>query len=123
MASVRQNRGGKNYRAGLRAEYWAAGFLLLSGYWPLAMRYKTQAGEIDLIARRGKTVIFVEIKRRETDLSAAESISHHQRHRITQAAHIFIARHPHYQNFTQRFDAVLISAGRLPNHIANAWGE
>ena len=120
-SQTRQNRGSANYRRGLRAEFWAAAWLLLRGYRPVALRYATVLGEIDLIARRGRVLAFVEIKRRTTRETAAEAISAAQQRRIINAAEIFVDRHPRYRNFERRFDAVLISNANWPTHIKAAW--
>src|SRR5579859_3351957 len=53
------------YRRGHAGERLAALRLLLTGYRILARRYRTRVGEIDLIARRGDVVAFVEVKRRD----------------------------------------------------------
>lgn len=52
-------------RRGRRAEKIAAWFLRAKGYAVLARRYKTPVGEIDLVARRGRTLAFVEVKARK----------------------------------------------------------
>jgi putative endonuclease len=105
------------YRAGLWAEFFAAIYLSLKGYRILARRYKTHSGEIDLIAVRGGTVAFVEVKARRTFAAAEFSISPRQSKRIRRAAERWMSRSPRYQNFEQRFDALYILPGRLPAHL------
>lgn len=68
----------------------------------------TNAGEIDIIARRRKLIIFAEVKKRRTIEKAAYAISARQKERIRRGAETFIARHPQYAGFQFRFDAVLI---------------
>ena len=66
----------KAYRRGHRGERLAAAALMLKGYRILARRYRTKLGEIDLIARRGNLVLFVEVKARRTLMKAMEAIAH-----------------------------------------------
>lgn len=109
------------YRLGLRAETIAALYLRLKGYRILARRFASNAGEIDLVAKRGKALVFVEVKARPTLETAAESIKHTQRARIVQAATAFLSRHPEYVNHFARFDAILIAPGGLPRHLIGAF--
>ena len=66
----------KAYRRGHRGEWLAALALMLKGYRILARRHRTKLGEIDLIARRGDLVLFVEVKARRTLMEAMEAIAH-----------------------------------------------
>ena len=106
---------------GLRAETVAAIFLRLKGYSILARRFKVNGGEIDLIARRGGAVAFVEVKARGDIDIAAEAISPAKRRRISKAARAWIARNPWAAAFTLRGDAVFIAPGRLPRHVPAAY--
>lgn len=106
------------YRAGLWAEFFAAMYLSLKGYRILARRYKTHSGEIDLIAVRGGTVAFVEVKARLTFQAAEFSISPRQSQRIRRAAEQWMSRSPRFQDFEQRFDALYILPARWPKHLA-----
>jgi len=108
---------------GLAAESLAAWALRLKGYRVLARRHRNAGGEIDLIARRGKLVAFVEVKARGDLASAAESVSPRQRERIRRAAELFAAGRPDLANCDFRFDAMLVAPGRWPRHIVNAWQE
>lgn len=117
----RIERGRLAHRFGLRAESWAAWLLLLKGYRILARRFKTHAGEIDLIARRGQTLVFVEVKARAGRDSALEALSAAQRERLHRAAGLYLATHPQFADFTIRFDLVLAAPGRWPEHMADAW--
>ncbi|MDQ0392477.1 YraN family protein [Labrys monachus] len=109
------------FRFGLGAEARAAWLLRLKGYRILARRFKTQAGEIDLVASRGDTLVFIEVKGRLDAASAYEAITPAQRRRIAAAARIWLARHPGHMAMTQRFDAVFVSPRRWPVHNANAF--
>ncbi|SMF08706.1 putative endonuclease [Tistlia consotensis] len=109
------------YARGRGAERWAAWWLRLEGYRILARDFRVPQGEIDLIARRGRLVIFVEVKHRDRQAAAAEAIGRRQRLRIERAAAAFLQRHPALAACRLRFDALLLSPRRLPRHVAAAW--
>jgi putative endonuclease len=106
------------YHAGLWAECYAALFMILKGYRILARRYRAASGEIDLVAVRGRTVCFVEVKARLTLEAAEASITSRQSRRMRRAADQWIGNSPRYQDFEQRFDAVYVLPGQLPRHLA-----
>ncbi|MGK2741849.1 YraN family protein [Tepidicaulis sp. LMO-SS28] len=108
-------------RQGRRAELLARALLTLKGYRCLARNFKRGVGEVDLIMARGRTLIFVEVKRRETFTAAAEAIHPRQQARITRAAEAFLAQHTDYAEHDLRFDAVLVVPGRWPVHLRDAW--
>ena len=107
------------YRLGLRAEALAALFLRLKGWRILARRYKAGTGEIDIIARRGRTVIFVEVKARATREAALAAITPHAARRISAAARQWQSGRKDLRDATLRFDAVLVVPLRLPEHVSN----
>jgi putative endonuclease len=108
-------------RAGISAESRAALFLIAKGYRILARRFRSPVGEIDIVARRGRTLVFVEVKARSRLDDAAESLVPRQRRRIAAAAAAWLADHPDDADRHIRFDAVLVAPGRLPRHIAAAF--
>ena len=108
-------------RRGRGAERLAALLLRLKGYRILAHGFRLPIGEIDLIARRGGVIAFVEVKRRGDMVSAIDSISHRQRRRIAHAAEAFVATRPDLARLSHRFDVVLVAPRRLPRHILDAW--
>lgn len=79
------------------------------------------AGEVDIIARRGALLIFVEVKARADWGQAAEAVGDRQRRRITRAAEAFLAAHPDLADAPIRFDAMLVTPGRWPVHLIDAW--
>jgi len=106
-------------RAGRYAENWVALCLILTGHRILARRYKTRSGEIDLIARRGKTVMFVEVKQRAKAKHAIEPVTARSEERIIRAAEIFMSRHPAYvdKGYALRYDmAIVTGRGRIAYH-------
>ena len=109
------------FRRGLAAEAVAAWWLRLKGYRVLARRYAVPVGEIDLIAKRGRLVCFVEVKSRRDAAQALASITPRQARRIGRAAEAFLQGRPDLANCGLRFDAVVVSAGRLPTHVTDVW--
>lgn len=110
----------QRYKSGLTAERMAAIWLILKGYVVLGARVRTPAGEIDLIATRGKRIAFVEVKRRRTLELAEASVTAKQRQRTRRAADLWLAKHPHYQENTVGFDLIFLLPWRLPIHLPNA---
>lgn len=111
----------RGYRRGHRAESLAALWLQLKGYRILARRFKTPLGEIDLIARRGKQLIFVEVKGRDNAATAAEAVHGRNQQRVVRAAQWWLTRHGQYIEHEVRFDVVLIAWYRWPHHIPHAF--
>lgn len=111
----------KAHKRGLAAETWAAWYLRLTGWRILKRRYKTKAGEIDLIAKKRKTVAFVEVKARKTRDAALEAVTPASQKRIAKAAKIFVSQHPKAGFFTLRFDIVVVRPWALPERIENAF--
>ena len=119
MNRIRLNSSSKSGRAqrkarekkGRRAEFLAAQLLRLKGYKIISTRFKTKAGEIDLVAVKKDLIIFVEVKAR-TDLGAArEAISFESQNRIRKASKIFLGRKTDYQRMGVRYDAIFLLKG------------
>ncbi len=112
-------------QSGHWAEFLARSLFRLKGYRIIAQNYitgrGTLAGEVDFIASKNKTIVFVEVKKRVDLETAAYAISDKQKQRISNAAQAFIKKNPHYQNYDIRFDAVLVQLPLKINHIPNAW--
>jgi putative endonuclease len=103
-------------KRGRRAERAATWFLRLKGYRLLASRFKTPVGEIDLVMRRGRTIVFVEVKERPDEAAGLDAVTAKARRRIARAADYWLAGHPDAAGFDLRFDIVVASPGRLPRH-------
>ncbi|HYO08670.1 MAG TPA: YraN family protein [Tepidisphaeraceae bacterium] len=108
-----------------RGENLAAKHLQKLGYRILNRNLDTPVGEIDIVARDGKTLVFVEVKTRAYDEpSPEEQIDAGKVHRLTKAAKFFLGRYgqPHPP---ARFDviAVVWPQGQPPvlRHIENAF--
>jgi putative endonuclease len=114
-----------NYHRGHLAEILAQLYLHFHGYRLVCRNFVTgrgtTAGEVDLIIRRSKTLVFVEIKQRQTLNAAAYAISEKQKQRIMRGAQSFLKHYPQYVGFDIRFDAVLIELPWHIRHIKNAW--
>ncbi len=119
-ARARRERAG---RVGRRAEWLAIWRLRFAGYRILAQNLRTPVGEIDLIARRGKTLAFVEVKARPTLAAAAEALGLRQQARIRRAAEFFLAGRPALARLNLRFDVILVTPRGLPRHFPDAWRD
>lgn len=104
-------------RRGRLSEAAAAVVLIAKGYFILGRRVKTRAGEIDIIAVRGKRLAFVEVKRRATREDAEAAVTAQQAARIRRAANTWLARHPRYHGHEQHFDVIFLVPGHWPRHI------
>ena len=107
-------------KQGRRAESIAAGWLRLHGWWILAQRVRTPRGEVDLIAKRGAMVAFVEVKARTKASDLDIAVDHHRLKRVAAAVEIL---YPEYcQNGEDaRIDVILVAPRRLPTHLTNVW--
>ncbi len=120
-ADARSARRQAAERRGRTAEQLAAWWLRLKGYRIVARGFRTPVGEIDLVARRGRRLAIVEVKRRGTLAAAAEAIRPQQQARIARAAEAFLARRPDLAGLTLGLDALLLAPGRRPRHLPDAW--
>ena len=110
------------YHAGFVAEGAVAAHYLGDGRSIAARRWRGSAGEIDLIARDGSGLIFVEVKKSRSFARAAERVSRRQMERIYAAASEFLAGEPGGQNTDVRFDVALVDdVGRI-KILENAFG-
>lgn len=103
------------------SEWLAALYLLLHGYRILALRHKTRVGEIDIIARRGDLVVFVEVKARRDVASGVHAVSPAAHRRIRAAADLWLAGEPDRARLSQRFDIVVVAPRRWPQHFKDAF--
>lgn len=106
--------------AGWGAERAAVLLLRLKGYRILARRFSVRGGEIDIIARRGGTIAFVEVKLRASLDDALIAISAEKRRRISRAARAFVSRQ-RATRLTYRADAIFVAPWRWPTHVPAAF--
>lgn len=114
MSRQRAERGGR------RAEAVAALWLQLKGWRILGRRVRTPRGEVDLVARRGRTVAFVEVKARATEEAAAMSLDEYRLRRVAAAAEALASRYARGGDDI-RIDAMFILPRRLPRHLTDVW--
>ena len=109
------------FRVGVRAESRAAAYLAGRGYAIAARRFKSPVGEVDIVARRGSELVFVEVKARHRLADAAFSVTPRQQKRIVAAAEAWLARHPDDGACDIRFDVILVARNGSTQHIAAAF--
>lgn len=107
-------------RSGRRAERLAAWWLRLKGWRILAIRARTPVGEVDLVARRGRILAFVEVKARASDAAADLALDDWRLRRVVRAAEALAPRYAGSAD-TIRIDALYIVPGRWPRHVENVW--
>lgn len=113
--------GARSYHAGLVAEGLVEQFYVRSGRPVCARRWRGQSGEIDLVARDGAEVIFIEVKQSKTHALAAEHLSERQMMRICGAAAEFISGEPAGQLTPVRFDVALVDGQGHIEILENAF--
>ena len=107
-------------RSGRDAERRAAIWLRVKGWSILAQRVRTPRGEIDLVAKRGGIVAFIEVKWRADKAQLDHAIDAHRLRRVAQATEC-VAHEYATQGEDVRVDVILLAPGGFPRHIVNAW--
>lgn len=105
---------------GRRAESYAATWLRAKGWRILDTRVRTPAGEIDLVAKRGGIVAFVEVKARATMDEAERSLDEYRLRRVADAARSLVHRYA-TKGEDVRIDALFVAPRRFPRHLENVW--
>jgi len=108
--------GAASHRLGHRSEWLAAALLMATGYQVLGFRLKTRAGEIDILARRGKVLAVVEVKRRTTLEAALTALGPDQYDRLLAAGRSVLRQRPSLAGHVLRIDMVALAPGRFPRH-------
>lgn len=115
--------GAVSFHGGLAAEEQVAAAYERAGCPIAARRWRGRyGGEIDLVARDGDRVIFIEVKRSATHARAAERLSERQMRRIHASATEFIGTEPRGQLTEVRFDLALVDEGGRIKILENAFG-
>ena len=107
-------------RRGRKGETLAAWWLRLLGWRIVGRRLKLGVGEVDLVARRGRTIAFVEVKWRATDAERDLAIDQRRLRRVARAAEALAPRYAR-NGEDIRIDVLLLAPRRWPRHIVNAW--
>ncbi len=106
---------------GRSAERWAAVWLRLRGYRIVARNFRTPHGEIDIIARRGDLLCFIEVKARASETLALDAVTRRQRQRIEMAARRFLAARPDLAHLGVRLDVMAVMGAFNIRLVADAW--
>ncbi len=85
----------------------------------MAQRLRTSAGEIDLVVANASTLVFVEVKARQSFSQAAYAVQPRQQSRLLEAASAVLAEHVEWHRADTRFDVALVSNGGI-RHIRDA---
>jgi putative endonuclease len=109
----------KTYQFGILAEKVAMILLFLKGYKILKWRYKTHFGEIDIIAKKSKTLIAVEVKARKSAFLYEEVLLPKQISRLKKALDFFHATNPQLHDHDLRFDFIEVNRFFWPKHHVN----
>jgi len=107
-------------KRGRQGERLAGWWLRLKGWSILGRRVRTPVGEVDLIARRGAMVAFIEVKARNTSASLDEAIDERRLARVARAAESLAAVYLKPGD-DMRIDVILLAPGRAPRHLENVW--
>lgn len=111
------------YQKGQFAEWVARMYLCLKGYRTIAQREnrttrKKGTGEIDLILKKRKTIIFCEVKYRKTLTDALYAIHPKQLQRMQRGAELFLKKNPKFKKYDIRFDAIALAPWQI-KHLKN----
>ena len=107
-------------KRGRGAETLACWALRLRGWRILARRARVHGGEVDIVARRGRTLAFVEVKARANDEAAAFALDEWRLRRVVVAAERLAPRYMR-EGDDVRIDAMFVVPGRWPRHMADVW--
>lgn len=123
MCNGGSNIEGKNRRKiGARYEQMAEAYLAEEGYQILQRNFYTKFGEIDLIAKDGKYLVFIEVKYRADSAKGhpLEAVDLRKQLRIKRAAQFFLLRYRYGNDMPCRFDVIGILGEEL-THIKDAF--
>ena len=121
MADRSADQRRKSLRRGHFSEYLAALALMMRGYRILAMRYKVKAGEIDIIARKGDLVSFVEVKARRTAEESVFAVNGVTQSRIRNASLYWLQTRPDAGQLSHSYDIIAVQPWRWPEHFRDAF--
>lgn len=110
-------------KTGTKYEAEAAVYLKSRGYEILELNYRCRLGEIDIVARDGRYLVFVEVKYRRTNNQggAAAAVSPAKQRTIWRVAAFYLVQHRLVEDTPCRFDVVAVDGGKI-NLIQDAFG-
>lgn len=117
-----------NIAIGKMGEETACRFLLKKGYVIVERNFKCRMGEIDIIAKKENSIVFVEVKTRNGDMFGmpCEAVNYKKRRKIMNSAAYYMLLHCEYGKSDVSFDVIeVLVSGRNTriNHIENAFGK
>lgn len=121
MAERSADQRRKSLRRGHLSEYLAALSLICRGYRILAMRYRVKAGEIDIIARKGDLVSFIEVKARATSADSVFAVGGLAQSRIRNASLHWLQTQEDAGRLSWSYDIVAVRPWRWPVHFKDAF--
>jgi putative endonuclease len=107
-------------KRGRSAETLACWYLRLKGWRIIARRARVPGGEVDIVARRRRTLAFVEVKARASEEAAAFALDDWRLRRVVAAAERLAPRYMRAGDDV-RIDALFVVPGRWPTHLADVW--
>ena len=112
---------------GDNGENRAVEYLISNGFAIIERNWRTKGGEIDIIADKNDTIVFVEVKTLPNgtiDMIQRE-LNYQKRQRIIKTSKRFLLKHRQYSNSYIRFDVIVIDMPGLEPvyHIENAFSE
>ena len=108
-----------SYYKGLITEYISIIILFFKGYRILEKRYKTRYGEIDILTKKGKSIIAIEIKARHNGELTTEYVSKKQIERIKNSLNFFISKNEKYIDFNINIEIIVFTSYFKFKHFKN----
>ena len=107
---------------GEQGERLARKYLVKAGYKIVKTNYRTPAGEADIVAKEGATLVFIEVKTRTGDSygSGADAVDGQKRRRYVKIAQFYLLREK-ISDTDVRFDVIEVQNGQI-RHIISAFG-
>jgi len=120
-------RGLVSYISGHAAENLVCHWLEQKGYKKVAQnvsqRRGSHASELDLIMLKDKTLVFIEVKKRQTLQQALDSVVPNMQKRLYKGAQAFLVTHPEFLEYDCRFDVVCLDKDNTITHLQNVIEE
>lgn len=122
MSNSKDTTKKKSYIFGVLSENIAKLYLTICFYKIIHSRYKAKLGEIDIIAKKGNMIVFIEVKGRKNQQNIHYTVNDCQKNRIINASKFFLMKNKKYNNCNFRYDVFLFSPPFFIKYIKNAFG-